>query len=275
MNDKKLFNFFKNHFKKTALKLKKVLGLFFIAVCVLLNFQSPAVANLVTANGILKGDHSNSDHLFHQGMQAYLQSNFQQAYQFWKTAEADNHSKAAFNLGRMWLLGQIPGSLKNEKQALIYFKKSFSLGYLSAQVYIQNSQNQQIEFAAVPENNSLNKLNEDEVFFSDKGIQTNRIGLDQAENDWLKQYPDTSWVIQVFASQEPNLLKQMIRDFSLKGQAKILSERIDSQLWYKLVYGKYASEQLALRAKQSLPDRLKKEKPWVRSVKSIKKSLHQ
>ena len=275
MNDKKLFNFFKNHFKKTALKLKKVLGLFFIAVCVLLNFQSTAVANLVTANGILKGDHSNSDHLFHQGMQAYLQSNFQKAYQFWKTAEADNHSKAAFNLGRMWLLGQIPGSLKNEKQALIYFKKSFSLGYLSAQVYIQNSQNQQIEFAAVPENNSSNKLNEDEVFFSGRGIQTNRIGLYQAENDWLKQYPDTSWVIQVFASQEPNLLKQMIRDFSLKGQAKILSERIDSQLWYKLVYGKYASEQLALSAKQSLPDRLKKEKPWVRSVKSIKKSLRQ
>ena len=273
ISDKKLFVFFKDSFKKTALKLKKVLGLFFIAVCVLLSFQSTAIANLVTTDGVLKGDHSQSDQLFHQGMQAYMKSDFQQAYQKWKTAEAGNHSKAAFNLGRMWLLGQVPGSLKNEKQALAYFKKSSNLGYSPAQKYIQGSQNQRAQYAAAAEVDSLNKTNEEEMPVSDASAQTQ--DLTQPNNDWLKQYPDSSWVIQVFASQESNLLKQMIRDFSLNGDARILSERIDSQLWYKLVYGSYANKELALQAKQSLPERLKKEKPWVRSITSIKKSLRQ
>ena len=271
ISDKKLFDFFKDSLKKIALKLKKVLGLFFIAVCVLLSFQSIAIANLVTTDGVLKGDHSKSDQLFHQGMQAYIKSDFQQAYQKWKTAEAGNNSKAAFNLGRMWLLGQVPGSLKNEKQALAYFKKSSSLGYSPAQKYIQGSQNQRAQFTA--EVDSLNKSNEEEIPVSDTRTQTQ--DLTQSNNDWLEQFPDSSWVIQVFASQEPNLLKQMIRDFSLNGDARILSERIDSQLWYKLVYGSYANKELALQAKQSLPERLKKEKPWVRSITSIKKSLRQ
>ena len=275
MSNKKLFISLRDSIKTTALKLKKVLGLFFIAICLLLKIQTVAIANVVTTDGILKGDHSKSDQLFHQGMQAYIESDFQQAYQLWKTAEEDNHSKAAFNLGRMWLLGQVPNSLKNEQQAMIYFKKSASLGYSSAQHFIQNSQQQSTEIVAARQDDSTPEANEEGIVSSDSADKADVANFDSLNNDWLKQYPDSSWVIQVFASQEPNLLKQMIRDFSLKGEAKILSERINSELWYKLVYGQYANKQFALSAMQSLPDRLRREKPWVRSITSIKKNLKQ
>ena len=261
-----------DRFKKTALKHKKVSGLFFITACLLLNVESIAVANVITVDGVLKGDHAKHDQFFHQGMQAYIDSDYQKAYEFWKTAEAGNHSKAMFNLGRMWLLGQVPNSPTNEQQALVYFQKSANLGYKPAQNYIQGSQAQLNNAPQINSSSSANELDTSDVTTS-KSVSAN--DLPQLENDWLEQYSDSAWVIQMFASQETDLLKQMIRDFSLKREARILTERVDSQIWYKLVYGNYANKQAALDAKQSLPERLRNEKPWVRSIASIKQNQKQ
>ena len=136
---------------KTVLNDKFLFGLFFIFWYVLVNvlfvdtlnfgLSNIAQANVVTFNGLDQGDQSDKEQWFHQGMQAYLDSDYQKAYSVWNKAAADVHSKAAFNVGRMWLLGQVPGQLKNKQQAEIFFKQSADLGYSPATQYLHLSKN--------------------------------------------------------------------------------------------------------------------------------------
>lgn len=268
LSDKKNSFFLHSNSKKITLKIKRFVGLFFVVNCLVFGFSQTNLANVVTVDGLVKGDHSKAEQSFHAGMRAYIDSNFQNAYKFWKEAEANNHPKATFNLGRMWLLGQVPNRLKNEKLASEYFEKSARLGYAPVQQYVQSSPlknadlNEQQDIAQAKINNEKSLIAENN--------KPNSISNAKSINDWLNQYSDNSWVIQIFASQERNLLRQMVRDFSLKGETNILTERINGQVWYKLVYGNYANKQLALNARDSLPERLRKEKPWVREIAALK-----
>ncbi len=258
---------------ETVHKSRKILGLFFIVwqISFIVSFQfafsNHATANVITTHGLDKGDQNQEDQLFHQGMQAYMDSNYQQAYTAWSKAAENNHPKSTFNVGRMWLQGLVPGQSENKQQALTFFQQAANLGYAPAEKYLKSNPENLVDTQAsnVTKNQSSNleENNQSESTI----IQVDR---SDADNTWLKNYSDNAWVIQIFASQDPNLLKQMIRDYSLKDKAQILTEKIENKLWYKLIYGQYVTKQDALDARQSLPERLRKEKPWVRSVSAMK-----
>ncbi len=247
-----------------------MLGLFFIVwqlsfiASIQLVVSNDVHANVITTHGLDNGDQSPEDQLFHQGMQAYLDSNYQQAYKAWSQAAGQKHPKAAFNIGMMWLQGQVPGQAEDKKQALGYFQQAASLGYTPAKAYLKKD----------PENLSVKQQTSTTKSESTIEQDSNSSNSDTREtytnNTWLKQYSDSAWVIQIFASQDSSLLKQMIREYSLKDKAQIVTEKIEGALWYKLIYGQYETKQKALNARQSLPERLRKEKPWVRSVSAIK-----
>ena len=237
-----------------------------------LNFTNLVLANVVTENGLLQGDQTQAEQKFHEGMQAYVNLDYLQAYKTWKKAEANNHPKATFNLGRMWLLGQVPGSTSNQNQAFAYFKKSANLGYEPARRFVKEPVlSSQLKTKSAEE--TLNRLNIKEgnpAVASSIDKEREEASNDKINNQWLKKYPDSAWVIQVFSSQDSELLQQMIRDFSLKGKANILSETVKGQKVYKLIYGQYVTEQQALNAKELLPERLRIEKSLVWPVSAMK-----
>ena len=246
---------------------------FYVFFFFFLNFTNPVIANVVTENGLLQGDQTQAEQKFHEGMQAYIKSDHLQAYKIWKKAEANNHPKATFNLGRMWLLGQVPGSASNQNQAFAYFKKSANLGYEPARRFVKEPVLSS-QLKTKPTTGTLNHPNIKEdnptAAFSSVDKERREDSNDQISNQWLKQYSNSAWVIQIFSSQDSELLKQMIRDFSLKGKANILSETVKGQKVYKLIYGQYVTEQQALNAKESLPERLRIEKSLVWPVSAMK-----
>ncbi len=255
-------------YKQTVLHFKSAFGLFFIVWSLIVNVMF-SQASIITEYGLTNGDQSSADQLFHQGMESYISSDFINAYKAWSKAVESQHAKASFNIARMWLQGKVPGEAADEKKAIFFFKQAVSLGYQPAEKYLKQPEkrlsNQQ-DAAYLQETNldkDIQKQTEDNERLQSTSILAN--------NAWLKKYPNNAWVIQIFASQESALLKQMIRDYSLKDKAHILTEKIDGDLWYKLIYGQYASKQQALSARQLLPERLRKEKPWVRSVGAMKK----
>jgi len=255
---------------KTVFFGKQLRKLFFsVALLFFLNPVTIVVATIVTENGLSQGDQTHADQAFHDGLKAYVDSNYLLAYKTWKIAEKSDHDKASFNLGRMWLLGQVPGKSSNQSQALGYFKKSANLGYQPAIKMLQSlEKNPRFELAG---KSTLKIENEENVASS--GLEESSLSEDKArqvKNKWLNHYSDNAWVIQIFASQDADLLKQMIRDFSLKDQANILSETVKGQTWYKLIYGQFTTKNQASQAKESLPERLRNEKPWVRAISSIK-----
>ena len=257
-------------YKKTVLHFKSAFGLFFIVWS--LTFSANVVysqAAVITEHGLSNGDQTQADQLFHKGMEYYIDSDFMNAYKLWSQAIERQHAKASFNIARMWLQGKVPGETSDEKKAISFFQQAANLGYQPAEKYLTQpeillSKNQD------PEYNQELKVNTDKQNEGVGGESLNSTSL-LASNAWLNKYPNNAWVIQIFASQEATLLKQMIRDYSLKDKARILTEKIDGNLWYKLIYGQYASRQQALSARQLLPERLRKEKPWVRSVGAMKK----
>lgn len=255
---------------KTVHKSNIMLGLFFIVwqlsfiTSIQLVASSNAHANIITTHGLDNGDQSQAEQLFHQGMQAYLNSNYQQAYKTWSQAAGEKHPKAVFNIGMMWLQGQVPDQTEDKKLALEFFQQAASLGYTPAKAYLKKDPK---NLSVKQQTNTTKSENTVELGESASDSGTTEV---YTNNKWLKQYSDSAWVIQIFASQDSSLLKQMIRDYSLKDKAQILTEKIEGALWYKLIYGQYKTKQNALNARQSLPERLRKEKPWVRSVSAIK-----
>lgn len=258
--------------KKTARIVKNTGGLFFIVFCFNVIFSSFALANLITVDGIKKGDQSQVEQQFHQGMQAYIESDYINAYNIWKQAEVSNNAKASFNLGRMWMLGQVPGQAKDKTKANIYFKKSARLGYAPAIKYLQGSDLNDVSLTDDSQPESIN----DVIVGSRNSTTKNEAQTDSkstlnSANEWLNNYSDDKWVIQIFASKEPTLLKQMVRDFALTEQTYILTETINNQRWFKLIYGEYESKDEALEARKSLPARVRVERPWIRAISAIKR----
>jgi len=210
-------------------------GLFFCLIILFWGVISTASANVVTSYGLDKGDQTQAQEFFHQGLLAYLDSDFDNAYRFWKQSESQGHAKSTFNIGLMWLSGQVPQQDINEQQAESYFKKSLNLGYLPAENYINSSASEnisvanQLEINSQPENQTHSNNND-------------------SKNEWLNSYSESDWVLQVFATQDQLLLEQMIADNNLHDSSKILVEKINNEFWFKLIYGKFSSREEALNA---------------------------
>jgi len=257
-----------------TLKLS-ILWLFFCWL--LLNFYSNAQADVITAYGLEQGDQTEAQMHYHAGMQAYLASDYDSAFRDWRKAAENNHAKAAFNLGWMWHKGQVPSFDVDNMKAQQYFLKAYNLGYVPAQKYLSESN------LALPKSQASDVKAETQIAETQSvDSQVNRSSIQgkltgstdiPKDNAWLNSYSDSDWVLQVFATQNELLLRDMVSLESLDGNVNILVEEINNEIWFKLLYGKYNSRESALNAITTLPEAFQEEKPWVREIIAIKKSL--
>lgn len=226
---------------KTA-PFRLFLGLFFIVWSITLFSQSsqsdgdsdtPQAKN----NVIAEQASEQLSQWYTRGLSAYLAGQYDVAYNQWLKAAEQKHAKSLFNLGRMWLDGKVYGEPRDSLKATKLFEQAAQLGYS-------------------PAKNMLDNLDRYSQHLSSQTL---------AQND-----NKTSWVIQIFASKDVQLVESIRQKNGITSESYIIQEQVEGTLWYKLIYGEYVSKDQAMLASQSLPETLQEYNPWLRKASSLK-----
>ncbi len=94
-----------------------------------------------------------------------------------------------------------------------------------------------------------------------------------SEKEILKSDP-RHYTVQILGMHNKNKLKTFVNDAKLQGRVRYCRGEHQGKAWYILVYGDYATREEAQKVIAGLPEEVKKQKPWVRSVASLQGTLH-
>lgn len=98
---------------------------------------------------------------------------------------------------------------------------------------------------------------------------------DTARQDWIHNQNPDDYTIQVISGRNEQRIISFMKKYGLTGQAAHFGvQGAGDSVIYIGVYGVYSSVADAKQILQSLPDKVKKVQPWIRSFKSIQESLH-
>ncbi|HFD80104.1 MAG TPA: hypothetical protein ENK05_06920 [Gammaproteobacteria bacterium] len=94
--------------------------------------------------------------------------------------------------------------------------------------------------------------------------------------DWLLQQPETAFSLQLLGSRSEQSLLDFIRSNRLDLQRTAYYRgRYKGSDWYVLLYGSYPDRKAALAARSTLPARVRKGKPWPRSLKAVQQAIRE
>ena len=85
----------------------------------------------------------------------------------------------------------------------------------------------------------------------------------------LPNQSPSAFTIQLLASYNRAALSHYAHDNKVESQTSIYEGKRDKRHWFVLTYGSYANAQEARAAISTLPDKLQRNTPWVRPLKSI------
>lgn len=192
---------------------------------------------------------------FHQGLQAYLKEDYDLAIKHWLKSAENQHAQSVFNIGRMWLEGQVPEEQIDIEKANQYFSQAANLGYEPAKAYLNI--NQQVKSSVARKTTT----------------KTNNKNKTETNKTKQKTKLDSHWTIQLYASKDIDQVNKMIHKNNIKQQSTIFHENNNGDTWYKLLYGTYLNKKQAIVARDNLPAVLRVANPWVRNI-SIEKNIN-
>jgi DamX protein len=93
---------------------------------------------------------------------------------------------------------------------------------------------------------------------------------------WLLEQPEASFSLQLLGSRNEKSMADYIRRNRLdEHKAAYYRGHYRGADWYVLMYGVYPSRQAALEDRDTLPAKVRKNKPWPRSLKSVHTSIRE
>lgn len=92
-------------------------------------------------------------------------------------------------------------------------------------------------------------------------------------DDWVREQNPRSYTLQLASSTNPRKIEKYYRDNDLEGNAGYYRNVRKGKNWYALVYGSYPSSKAAQQAIETLPEGLRKWKPWVRRFRDIQGTM--
>lgn len=95
----------------------------------------------------------------------------------------------------------------------------------------------------------------------------------EKHHQWIKAQPGTNFMLQLMATTSEDKLKKFIKQYNIKKQAHYFKTDRDGENWYCLVYGNFSSREAAESGKRKLHWRLRKNKPWLRTVESAQQTI--
>ncbi len=91
--------------------------------------------------------------------------------------------------------------------------------------------------------------------------------------DWVRLQPDRNYTLQVASSRNRASIEKWYEQNHMEGQGGYYRNRRQGSDWYTLIYGSYTTASEARNAIETLPESLRKWKPWVRNMKDVQKVL--
>lgn len=101
--------------------------------------------------------------------------------------------------------------------------------------------------------------------------QLNKMNVNNAQ--WLSQQNARNWTMQLLGARDPETLLKFAQRNKLSSNAAWYKTWLSSKPYYVIVYGNYASRDLARAAIADLPQALRSLKPWVKSMASVQKAI--
>ncbi|CAK0766269.1 conserved hypothetical protein [Gammaproteobacteria bacterium] len=88
--------------------------------------------------------------------------------------------------------------------------------------------------------------------------------------DWIRAQKPTNYTLQIFTSLAKQDLHNYAYQHALKGELAIMPELRRGQTWYNLIYGSYATNSVANKARSSLPPEIIKSGIWIRQFGKLR-----
>jgi DamX protein len=93
---------------------------------------------------------------------------------------------------------------------------------------------------------------------------------------WLLEQPEAFFSLQLVGSRNEKSIADYIRRNKLdEQQAAYYRGHYQGAAWYVLMYGVYPTKTAALDGRNTLPAKIRKAKPWLRSLKSVHTSIRE
>jgi septal ring-binding cell division protein DamX len=93
---------------------------------------------------------------------------------------------------------------------------------------------------------------------------------------WLLEQPETFFSLQLVGSRNEKSIADYIRRHKLdERQAAYYRGHYRGAAWYVLLYGVYPTKTAAVEGRDTLPAKIRKAKPWLRSLESVHASIRE
>lgn len=109
------------------------------------------------------------------------------------------------------------------------------------------------------------------VVKQDKVPRTARILADEKV---LLMQPASNYTLQLLGAREKESIERFLQTYRGLDGLKSFATLFKSKPWYVVVYGSFSTRKQATAAVKKLPERLKKQRPWARSMKGIHSDIN-
>ena len=305
--------FFQNTTKRTILSLARLKPQLLIAqLCFLIIglFCAPIISSAAAVYSEINKSTQNYNELeqLHSiAFAAYLNEDYQTAFQKWTEAAKKKHAKSLFNLALMHDRNQVPNGGSSKTAALDLYKRSANRNYLPAYQYWarmvekdnpelaqrirnilhENSPESQLE-SQPQQRLQLNKTTGNVATATSQENthkQAAKVEIEPEpepkdpvtdslhQEQWISQHQDTDWTIQIVAYENETQVLHFADQHDLLEKGAYFTETSAGRTWFKLILGSFSSKQAADQARNNLPDSVRGEGPWLRQFKGIKAAI--
>lgn len=91
--------------------------------------------------------------------------------------------------------------------------------------------------------------------------------------DELLEWPDSGYTLQLLAARAEKSVEQFLKQQANPERFYYFATTYKNAPWHVVVYGQFADRTAAMNAVKTLPEDLRKLRPWARSVASVKADI--
>ena len=184
-----------------------------------------------------------------------------EAHRWYKRAANEGHGKAQHNLALTYLHGM--GTKAEPEKADFWFQKAAAEGVSKAESFLKTSNKKNLEIVA-PEDEPRKKTS------TKKNWVESRVG-----QKWFTKLPEKGFTIQVISGTKAQGVEEFLQTNGLEKSKYfhyVKHRGADSR--HVVQWGYFSTYQEAKKAAIQISKGYTRFKPWIRSVDSVKKSLH-
>jgi len=227
---------------------------------------------------------------YQDGLIAYLDGNYSLAQKHWLSGAQKKDSKSMFNLGLLHEQDKVNGATIDK--AMNWFSLAHDNGYPAAAYHMAQRMldrggsddeaisliNSAAEQGYAPAQRYLGVPMGAKNLASQANQQVPEKQQDSAPADaddlaWISRQPSDNWTIQLLAFTDKNKVDRFIEEHGLRTGAGYYTEKVNGEVFYKLVYGSFDSKDKADFARQNLSAGMAEHGPWLRQWASVQKAL--